>query len=143
MGGVSADGSIVAVVGNPFGYLWNRQTGQFVDLYPRNQSRALAATRAQRRRQNGCRHDSGQLRAGVVPLARRRGLDIHRRLSGMVVSPDGETLYGVLEDGIPIPARATDLCEAETLVEQGAPWTRASSGCPTTNATCFCARATH
>ena len=121
VGGVSADGSIVAVVGNPFGYLWNRQTGQFVDLYPRNRSRAPQprALSADGRTVVGTiQGNSGQ----VWFLWREgEGLDIHRRLSGMVVSPDGETLYGVLEDGIPIPARATDLCEAETLVEQGAP----------------------
>lgn len=121
VGGVSADGTIVAVLGNPFGYLWNRQTGQFIDLYPRNRDRApqpRSMSLDGRTIVGTIRGNSGQ--AWFV-WREGEGLDLHRRLSGMQISADGDTFYGVLGDGIPIPARATDLCDVETLVERGAP----------------------
>jgi uncharacterized membrane protein len=119
VGGVSADGSVIAVIGDPFGYLWNRLTGQFTELYPRNRSRQPQPRSISADGRTVVGSIIGNLASPVFRWKADEGLDIHRHFgfSG-IVSADGETIYGQVEAS---PARATDLCGFETLVELGAP----------------------
>jgi hypothetical protein len=119
VGGVSADGSVIAVIGDPFGYLWNRLTGQFTELYPRNRSRQPQPRSISADGRTVVGSIIGNSASPVFRWKADEGLDIHRHFgfSG-IVSADGETIYGRVEAS---PARATDLCGFETLVELGAP----------------------
>jgi uncharacterized membrane protein len=61
VGGISADGSVIAVIGDPFGYLWNRTTGQFTEP-------SAAAALHQRGRTHRRWLDHRQFRLARVPL---------------------------------------------------------------------------
>ena len=124
VGGVSADGSVIAVIGDPFGYLWNRTTGQFTELYPRNRSRQPQPRSISADGRTVVGSIIGNSASPAFRWKADEGLDIHRHFGySAIVSADGATLYGTLwESGYAIsPARATDLCGFETLAELGAP----------------------
>jgi Predicted integral membrane proteins containing uncharacterized repeats, COG5563 len=124
VGGVSADGSVIAVIGDPFGYLWNRLTGQFTELYPRNRSRQPQPRSISADGRTVVGSIIGNSASPAFRWKADEGLDIHRHFGySAIVSADGATLYGTLwESGYAIsPARATDLCGFETLAELGAP----------------------
>ena len=124
VGGVSADGSVIAVIGDPFGYLWNRTTGQFTELYPRNRSRQPQPRSISADGRTVVGSIIGNSASPAFRWKADEGLDIHRHFSySAIVSADGATLYGTLwESGYAIsPARTTDLCGFETLAELGAP----------------------